>query len=150
MGAPLLTIAVMGAGSVGCYYGGMLARASASVTLIGRRQHVDAVKERGLLLEIGADRIPVPMAATTEPDGVAEADVVLFCVKSARPVPQHRGALPLFAQRARKMFRLRKSADMQRTILTALGTLSGLIRMNQMNRGTKPSQKRSLAHLLKQ
>ena len=37
---------------------------------------------RWALLEIGADRIPVPMAATTESDGVAEADIVLFCVKS--------------------------------------------------------------------
>ncbi len=82
MGAPLLTVAVMGAGSVGCYYGGMLARARAPVTLIGRRQHVDAINERGLLLEIGEDRIPVPMAATTEANGVADADIVLFCVKS--------------------------------------------------------------------
>jgi 2-dehydropantoate 2-reductase len=29
-------IAVMGAGAVGCYYGGMLARAGREVTLIGR------------------------------------------------------------------------------------------------------------------
>ncbi|MEO3471816.1 2-dehydropantoate 2-reductase [Roseomonas sp. CAU 1739] len=77
-----MKIAVMGAGSVGCYYGGMLARAGLPVTLIGRSQHVDAVNERGLLLEIGTDRIPVPMAATTEIEGVAGADVVLFCVKS--------------------------------------------------------------------
>lgn len=82
MNEPVLKIAVMGAGSVGCYYGGMLARAGAPVTLVGRRQHVDAVNERGLLLEIGQGRIPVPMAATTEPDGVADADIVLFCVKS--------------------------------------------------------------------
>ncbi len=30
-------VAVMGAGAVGCYFGGMLARAGAPVTLIGRR-----------------------------------------------------------------------------------------------------------------
>lgn len=72
----------MGAGSVGCYYGGMLARAGVPVTLVGRAQHVAAVKERGLVLEIGADRFAVTVAATTEPDGVADADIVLFCVKS--------------------------------------------------------------------
>ena len=77
-----MKIAVMGAGSVGCYYGGMLARSGLPVTLIGRHQHVEAVKERGLLLEIGTGCIPVPMAATTEAAGVADADVVLFCVKS--------------------------------------------------------------------
>jgi transposase IS166 family protein/ketopantoate reductase PanE/ApbA-like protein/helix-turn-helix protein len=41
-----MRIAVMGAGAVGCYCGGMLARAGNAVTLIGRPQHVDAVKHR--------------------------------------------------------------------------------------------------------
>ena len=77
-----MKIAVMGAGSVGCYYGGMLARAGLPVTLIGRRAHVDAVKAHGLRLEIGGDIHAVPMAATTEASGVAGADIVLFCVKS--------------------------------------------------------------------
>ena len=36
-----MKIAVMGAGAVGCYYGGMLARASYAVTLIGRPRHVE-------------------------------------------------------------------------------------------------------------
>jgi 2-dehydropantoate 2-reductase len=31
-----MKIAVMGAGAVGCYYGGMLARAGREVVLIGR------------------------------------------------------------------------------------------------------------------
>lgn len=72
----------MGAGAVGCYYGARLAQAGVEVTLIGRAQHVDAVRARGLVLEMGGDRVAVPMAATTEPDGVADAQVVLFCVKS--------------------------------------------------------------------
>jgi len=42
-------VAVMGAGAVGCYYGGMLARAGHDVTLIGRAQHVEAVRRSGLL-----------------------------------------------------------------------------------------------------
>ena len=36
-------IAVMGAGALGCYFGGMFARAGAPVTLIGRAQHVEAM-----------------------------------------------------------------------------------------------------------
>src|SRR5260221_760080 len=40
-------IAVMGAGAVGCYYGGMLARAGYDVTLIGRAQHADAIRKNG-------------------------------------------------------------------------------------------------------
>ena len=46
-----MKIAVMGAGAVGCYYGGMLARSGHDVTLIGRAQHVEAVRRGGLLLE---------------------------------------------------------------------------------------------------
>jgi ketopantoate reductase len=40
---------VLGAGAVGCYFGGMLARAGAPVTLIGRPQHVKALERDGLL-----------------------------------------------------------------------------------------------------
>ena len=37
--SPSLKVAVMGAGAVGCYFGGMLARAGHHVTLIARPQH---------------------------------------------------------------------------------------------------------------
>ena len=33
----------MGAGAVGCYFGGMLARGGHDVTLIARPQHVEAI-----------------------------------------------------------------------------------------------------------
>ena len=41
-------VAVMGAGAVGGYYGGMLAQAGAPVTMIGRPTHVDAINRDGL------------------------------------------------------------------------------------------------------
>ena len=78
-----MNVAVMGAGAVGCYYGAMLARAGHSVTLVGRQQHVDAVTDRGLFLETSRLQEYIPMRATTEPSGVADADLVLFSVKSA-------------------------------------------------------------------
>ncbi|MDB5646143.1 2-dehydropantoate 2-reductase [Methylobacterium sp.] len=77
-----MKVAVMGAGSVGCYFGALLARAGTDVTLIGRAGHVDAVRANGLLLETATLRTFVPMRATTEAEGVAGADCVLFCVKS--------------------------------------------------------------------
>jgi 2-dehydropantoate 2-reductase len=46
-----MKIAVMGAGAVGCYYGGMLARAGHEVTLVGRPAHVEAMQAKGLLLD---------------------------------------------------------------------------------------------------
>lgn len=77
-----LRFAVVGAGAVGCYFGGMLARAGVPVTLIGRASHVDAMHERGLRLETQTFDETVNVAASTEPRAVAGADVVLFCVKS--------------------------------------------------------------------
>ena len=47
-------VTVVGAGAVGCYFGGMLARAGAPVTLIGRPLHVDAIRSNGLFLVSGA------------------------------------------------------------------------------------------------
>ena len=44
-------VAVMGAGAVGSYFGGMLARAGAHVTLIARPNHVQAIRKNGLLLD---------------------------------------------------------------------------------------------------
>jgi 2-dehydropantoate 2-reductase len=77
-----MKIAVMGAGAVGCYYGGMLARAGHEVTLIGRPQHVEAVRRGGLLLETKEFQGRVPMQASTGADAVRGAQLVLFCVKS--------------------------------------------------------------------
>jgi 2-dehydropantoate 2-reductase len=77
-----MQIAVMGAGAVGCYYGGMLARAGHDVTLIARQHHVDAIRRDGLLLDTQSFRAHVPMAASTEPSAVRGAQLVLFCVKS--------------------------------------------------------------------
>jgi len=77
-----MKIAVMGAGSIGCYYGGLLARAGAEVLLIGRSALVDAVAEDGLILEIGGEQQRVKIGASTDAAAVAGADLVLFCVKS--------------------------------------------------------------------
>jgi 2-dehydropantoate 2-reductase len=60
----------------------MLARAGHEVTLIGRPQHVDAVRRDGLLLETSEFHERVPMRASTSADAVRGAELVLFCVKS--------------------------------------------------------------------
>jgi 2-dehydropantoate 2-reductase len=78
-----MKIAVMGAGAVGCYYGGMLGRAGHEVTLIGRQAHVDAVRNGGLRIETKAFDTRVPVRASTRADGVRGARLVLFCVKSS-------------------------------------------------------------------
>jgi 2-dehydropantoate 2-reductase len=81
-GGGSIPIAVLGAGAVGCYYGGMLARAGHRVTLIGRQPHVDAFATSGLRFEgLNFDE-RVAVEASTKAAAVRGAKLVLFCVKS--------------------------------------------------------------------
>lgn len=78
-----MKIAVMGAGAVGCYYGGMLARAGHDVVLIGRPLHVSAILQQGLFLDLASFQGYVPVKASTEASAVQGAELVLCCVKSS-------------------------------------------------------------------
>ncbi len=80
--APFQKVAVVGAGAVGSYFGGMLARTGTRVVLIGRETHVQAIRAEGLFLDSVRFQEKIPMEATTELSAVADADLVLFCVKS--------------------------------------------------------------------
>lgn len=95
-----LKIAVMGAGAVGCYFGGMLARSGHAVTLIARPEHVVAIERDGLRMETRSFDEHVRLGASTEASAVQGADVVLFCVKS--PDTESTGAqiLPYLAPNA--------------------------------------------------
>ncbi len=77
-----IRVAVLGAGAVGCFFGGMLARAGHQVTLIGRPVHVDAFKTKGLHFEGLKFNEHVAVCASTAADAVRGARLVLFCVKS--------------------------------------------------------------------
>jgi 2-dehydropantoate 2-reductase len=81
-GETSIRVAVLGAGAVGCYYGGMLARAGHRVTLIGRPLHVEAFRKSGLHFEGLKFDEHVPVDASTEAAAVRGARLVLFCVKS--------------------------------------------------------------------
>ena len=72
----------MGAGAVGCYYGGMLARAGGDVVLIGRPAHVEAIRRDGLLMDTKSFREHVRIGTSLDAGGVEGAQLVLCCVKS--------------------------------------------------------------------
>jgi 2-dehydropantoate 2-reductase len=79
----LSPVAVVGAGALGCLFGGLLARAGAAVTLIGRPQHVAAIRRDGLRFDSGGTQSIIPVAATENVGAVGGARLVLFCVKSS-------------------------------------------------------------------
>jgi 2-dehydropantoate 2-reductase len=92
--------AVMGAGAVGCYFGGMLARAGASVTLIGRAQHVEAIKQNGLFFDSINFQQRIPIAASTDVATIKEAEIILFCVKTLDTEGAARALAPHLANHA--------------------------------------------------
>ena len=75
-------IAVVGAGAVGGYFGGMLARAGAPVIFIGRPAFVDAVRENGLFLDTVQFQEHVKVQASTDLTAARDAGIILFCVKT--------------------------------------------------------------------
>ena len=90
-------IAVLGAGAVGSYFGGMLARAGEPVTLIGRAAQVEAIARDGLVLESAGRTERIPMAARAEAAAVRDAAVVLVCVKTNDTAEAARAIAPHLA-----------------------------------------------------
>lgn len=73
----------MGAGAMGCLYGGHLAETGVDVSLVDIwREHVDAINAKGLhMTGASGDRV-VHVPATTDPETVGEIDLMLLFVKS--------------------------------------------------------------------
>ena len=82
MSSPFRSIAVVGAGAVGGFFGALLARAGHPVTLIARPAQVQAIQRSGLRLDMGGRIESVAVEASTDLAAVRGADLVLFSVKS--------------------------------------------------------------------
>ena len=77
-----MKIAVMGAGGVGGYFGGLLARAGNDVTFVARGAHLQAIRERGLRVESALDgAFTVTGQAVEDTSKAGEQELVLFTVK---------------------------------------------------------------------
>jgi 2-dehydropantoate 2-reductase len=75
-------IAVVGAGAVGGYFGGMFARAGAPTVFIGRKHFVDAVHAKGLVLDTSHGQERIAAEATTDMSAVRDCSLILFSVKA--------------------------------------------------------------------
>lgn len=97
---PWPRIAVVGAGAVGGYFGGLLARGGAPVVMIGRPAFVEAVKNNGLFLDTMQFQEEVRVEASAEVDAVRGANIVLFCVKTTDNAATARAIAPLLSKDA--------------------------------------------------
>ena len=78
-----LKVAVLGAGAMGCLFGGLLAEKGLNVVLIDVwKEHVDAINSKGLKIDgYGGDRI-IKIKATTEPAKLNTTDVIIIMCKA--------------------------------------------------------------------
>ena len=91
-----MKVAVMGAGGVGGYFGGLLARAGHDVTFVARGSHLAAIQERGLRVESANDgTFTVSGAALEDTSGAGFHDLVLFNVKMYHNPQAIQAARPL-------------------------------------------------------
>lgn len=80
-------IAIAGIGGVGGYYGALLAHTYQShpalrISFIARGQHMQAIKDNGLLLEREAGNITArPHHITDNPEELGPLDLIIFCCK---------------------------------------------------------------------
>jgi len=77
-----MRIAVIGAGGVGGFFGGRLAKAGHDVTFVARGRHLDAIRASGLAVESATGSFTVaPARAVERVDDVGAVDFAMFCVK---------------------------------------------------------------------
>jgi len=91
-----MRIAILGAGGVGGYFGGELARAGQRVTLLARGAHLAALRERGLSVRTPEGSFTVRVEATDDPMALGEADLAIVAVKTYS-VPEVVGTARLLA-----------------------------------------------------
>lgn len=81
-----MKLVIAGAGSIGCYCGGLLAQAGHEVTLLGRARVLDPIRQHGLTVtDYSGLRCIIPaksLTLTEDPTCLARADLVLVTVKS--------------------------------------------------------------------
>ncbi|MEQ8833686.1 MAG: 2-dehydropantoate 2-reductase [Miltoncostaeaceae bacterium] len=90
---------VVGAGAVGSYYGALLARDGAELTLVARGAHLDALRAQGAVhvREPDGSRWSVPARALHQPD--AGADLVIVATKSHHTSEAARALEPVLGPR---------------------------------------------------
>lgn len=91
-----MRIAVVGAGAIGGYFGGLLARAGHDVTLIARGAHRDAIRANGLTVEGKTERFTTHPACTDDPAEAGAQDLVILSLKAPAVPAMAEKMLPLF------------------------------------------------------
>jgi len=115
-----MRFAVVGAGAIGCYFGGRLAQAGANVTFLARGATLTALRERGLQVRSLRGDFELPVAADDDPNAIGPCDVVLFCVKSF-DTEAAAASLPPLLHRETGVLSLQNGVDNEEKLARAIG-----------------------------
>lgn len=98
-----MRIAVFGAGAIGCYVAGMMARAGFSPTLIARGPMLEAVQAKGLTVLFEGEEFTVPLSATDDTKAAGPQDLVILTTKAHQIVNALPAIAPLIGRETRIM-----------------------------------------------
>src|SRR5579884_2700896 len=77
-----MIVGVVGAGGIGSYYAGILARSGVEVRLLARGDHLTTVRSRGLEIRTPDERFAVSLEATDDETRLVGTEYVIVAVKS--------------------------------------------------------------------
>jgi 2-dehydropantoate 2-reductase len=77
-----MKIAILGAGGVGGYFGGALARAGHEISMLARGAHLEALRERGLEVRTPEGPFNVAVTAAGDPEEIGAVDLAVIAVKN--------------------------------------------------------------------
>lgn len=112
-----MDIAVIGAGGVGGYYGGLLARAGHRVTMLARGEHLAALRVRGLEIRMPDEHFVVPVGAASKPEELVGAELAIVAVKSYS-LPDVAPAIALVANNGSAVLPLLNGVDTVEQLLS--------------------------------
>lgn len=114
-------VAVMGAGSIGGYFGGMLSRGGNQVTLIARGRHLKAIRDGGLRIATDEEEFVVHCDATDDPNEVGLVDLALLTVKTYHNEQAVPAMLPMIGE-STTVLCLQNGIDSYQSLVKAVGS----------------------------
>mgnify|MGYP005839322077 CR=1 FL=1 len=75
-------VCIYGAGAIGGYMGAMMARAGVDVSVVARGAHLEAIRQGGLRLRIGGEKIVTHPRATADAADIGPQDYVIVTLKA--------------------------------------------------------------------
>ncbi|MDB5966043.1 MAG: 2-dehydropantoate 2-reductase, partial [Polaromonas sp.] len=75
-------VCVIGAGAIGGFFGARLAQGHADVSVVARGATLEALQQRGWILESGGERKASAVRAVADPAELGPQDIVILAVKS--------------------------------------------------------------------